>query len=76
MADEFDFNPDFSDDEVTETAPAVYKAATVVTNGAANTQAVAIAPPTTLVVQVLDKLNFLLVLGEPSLFFSIIGCPF
>ena len=32
MADEFDFNPDFSDDEVTETAPAVYKAATVVTN--------------------------------------------
>ena len=32
MADEFDFNPDFSDDEVTETAPTVYKAATVVTN--------------------------------------------
>ena len=57
-------------------APIPAVTATVVTNGAANTQAVAIAPPTTIVVQVLDKLNFLLVLGEPSLFFSVIGCPF
>ena len=34
MADEFDFNPDFSDEQpiVEQTAPAVYSGATVVTN--------------------------------------------
>ena len=33
MADEFDFNPDFTDEEPeVETKPTVYKAATVVTN--------------------------------------------
>lgn len=33
MADEFDFNPDFTDEEPeVEATPAVYKAATVVTN--------------------------------------------
>ena len=33
MADEFDFNPDFTDEEPeVDTTPAVYKAATVVTN--------------------------------------------
>lgn len=32
MADEFDFNPDFSDDEPVEATPTIYKAATVVTN--------------------------------------------
>lgn len=33
MADEFDFNPDFTDEEPeVETTPTVYKAATVVTN--------------------------------------------